>query len=82
MKFDLNHFYHFCRQLKIETKEHGLKKMDNQANWLRLKLLLVNQYREHQLDLVGLLGLLVLRDLGYLAGHRLVLLGLDCHLVL
>ena len=29
MKFDLNHFYHFCRQLKIETKEHGLKKMDN-----------------------------------------------------
>lgn len=29
MKFDLNHFYHFCQQLKIETKEHGLKKMDN-----------------------------------------------------
>ena len=26
--FNLQHFYHFCKQLKIETKEHGLKKMD------------------------------------------------------
>ena len=28
MKFDLKQFYNFCSQLKIETKEHGLKKMD------------------------------------------------------
>jgi len=28
MKFNLEQFYHFCRQLKIETKEHGLRKMD------------------------------------------------------
>ena len=28
-KFNLQHFYHFCRQLKIETKEQGLRKMDN-----------------------------------------------------
>ena len=28
MKFNLNHFYKFCSQLKIETKEHGLRKMD------------------------------------------------------
>jgi len=27
--FDLQNFYHFCRQLKIETKEQGLRKMDN-----------------------------------------------------
>ena len=26
--FNLQQFYHFCQQLKIETKEHGLKKMD------------------------------------------------------
>lgn len=29
MKFNLQEFYHFCSQLKIETKEQGLKKMDN-----------------------------------------------------
>jgi hypothetical protein len=29
MKFNLNEFYNFCAQLKIETKEQGLKKMDN-----------------------------------------------------
>jgi hypothetical protein len=29
MKFNLNEFYNFCSQLKIETKEQGLKKMDN-----------------------------------------------------
>jgi hypothetical protein len=28
-QFNLKHFYNFCKQLKIETKEHGLKKMDN-----------------------------------------------------
>lgn len=28
-KFNLNQFYHFCKQLKIETKEQGLRKMDN-----------------------------------------------------
>jgi hypothetical protein len=28
MKFNLQEFYHFCSQLKIETKEQGLKKMD------------------------------------------------------
>ena len=28
MKFNLQQFYAFCRQLKIETKEEGLKKMD------------------------------------------------------
>ena len=28
MKFNLKHFYNFCRQLKIESKEHGLVKMD------------------------------------------------------
>lgn len=28
MKFNLEQFYHFCRQLKIETKEQGLQKMD------------------------------------------------------
>ena len=28
-KFNLNQFYHFCRQLKIETKEQGLRKMDH-----------------------------------------------------
>lgn len=28
MKFDLKQFYHFCSQLRIETKEHGLKRMD------------------------------------------------------
>lgn len=27
--FDLKQFYHFCSQLKIETKEHGLKRMNN-----------------------------------------------------
>jgi hypothetical protein len=29
MKFNLNQFYKFCTQLKIETKEQGLRKMDN-----------------------------------------------------
>ena len=29
MKFNLKQFYAFCAQLKIETKEEGLKKMDN-----------------------------------------------------
>ena len=28
MKFNLKQFYHFCSQLKIETKEQGLKRMD------------------------------------------------------
>jgi len=28
MKFNLKQFYEFCSQLKIETKEHGLKRMD------------------------------------------------------
>ena len=28
MKFNLQQFYQFCSQLKIETKEEGLKKMD------------------------------------------------------
>ena len=28
MKFDLKHFYKFCHQLKIETKEKGLVRMD------------------------------------------------------
>jgi len=27
--FNLPNFYHFCKQLKIETKEQGLRKMDN-----------------------------------------------------
>ena len=27
--FNLQQFYHFCKQLKIETKEQGLRKMDN-----------------------------------------------------
>ena len=29
MNFNLKQFYHFCSQLKIETKEQGLRKMDN-----------------------------------------------------
>ena len=29
MKFNLKQFYAFCSQLKIETKEEGLKRMDN-----------------------------------------------------
>ena len=29
MKFNLKQFYQFCSQLKIETKEEGLKKMDH-----------------------------------------------------
>lgn len=29
MKFDLQNFYRFCQQLKIETKEQGLRRMDN-----------------------------------------------------
>ena len=29
MKFNLKQFYEFCSQLKIETKEQGLRKMDN-----------------------------------------------------
>jgi hypothetical protein len=29
MQFDLQNFYRFCSQLKIETKEQGLRKMDN-----------------------------------------------------
>jgi hypothetical protein len=29
LKFNLNQFYRFCSQLKIETKEQGLRKMDN-----------------------------------------------------
>jgi hypothetical protein len=29
VKFDLQHFYKFCAELKIETKEEGLKKMGN-----------------------------------------------------
>jgi hypothetical protein len=28
-KFNLQQFYHFCSQLKIETKEEGLKRMDH-----------------------------------------------------
>ena len=28
-QFNLNHFYNFCKQLKIETKEQGLRRMDN-----------------------------------------------------
>jgi len=28
-QFNLQNFYHFCRQLKIETKEQGLRKLDN-----------------------------------------------------
>ena len=28
MKFDLGRFYKFCSQLRIETKEEGLKKLD------------------------------------------------------
>ena len=28
MRFNLKQFYHFCSQLKIETKEQGLKRMD------------------------------------------------------
>ena len=28
MKLDLNQFYKFCSELKIETKEQGLKKLD------------------------------------------------------
>ena len=28
-KFNLKQFYAFCSQLKIETKEHGLRKMDS-----------------------------------------------------
>jgi hypothetical protein len=27
--FNLKHFYNFCKQLKIETKEQGLRKMDH-----------------------------------------------------
>ena len=27
MKFNLEQFYKFCSQLRIETKEHGLRKM-------------------------------------------------------
>jgi len=29
MNFNLDHFYKFCSELKIETKEEGLKKMGN-----------------------------------------------------
>ena len=29
MKFDLQNFYRFCSQLKIETKEQGLRRMDH-----------------------------------------------------
>ena len=29
MKFNINQFYKFCSQLKIETKEQGLRKMDS-----------------------------------------------------
>ena len=29
MKFNLQQFYNFCSQLKIETKEEGLRKMDH-----------------------------------------------------
>ena len=29
MKFNLKQFYKFCSELKIETKEQGLRKMDN-----------------------------------------------------
>jgi hypothetical protein len=28
-QFNLQHFYNFCKQLKIETKEQGLRKMDH-----------------------------------------------------
>jgi hypothetical protein len=28
MKFNLNQFYRFCANLKIETKEQGLRNMD------------------------------------------------------
>ena len=28
-QFNLQNFYHFCKQLKIETKEQGLRKLDN-----------------------------------------------------
>ena len=29
MSFNLKHFYNFCKQLQIETKEQGLRKMDH-----------------------------------------------------
>jgi len=29
MNFNLNQFYKFCAQLKIETKEQGLRNLDN-----------------------------------------------------
>ena len=29
MKFDLQKFYRFCAELKIETKEQGLRKLDS-----------------------------------------------------
>ena len=29
MNFNLKNFYKFCSELKIETKEEGLKKMGN-----------------------------------------------------
>ena len=29
MKFNLQQFYRFCSNLKIETKEEGLRKMDH-----------------------------------------------------
>jgi hypothetical protein len=32
MNFDLKKFYKFCSELKIETKEEGLKKMGNLAS--------------------------------------------------
>lgn len=27
MKFDLNHFYKFCKELKVETKELGIQRL-------------------------------------------------------
>ncbi len=29
MKFDLNHFYKFCKELKVETKELGIQRLGN-----------------------------------------------------
>ena len=42
MNFDLTKFYKFCSELKIETKEEGLKKM---GNLLGLRLMSWKSYK-------------------------------------
>ena len=41
MNFDLAKFYKFCAELKIETKEEGLKKMPGDSKGALLRMFIL-----------------------------------------